>query len=70
MLSSKKKDSLQEYVTEWYELHNGDVKTRQYRFGRLLGRGANSAFYEITLLETKFMSACKVVKKASLDNVT
>ena len=57
-----------EYVTEWYRLPDGDLKSRQYRCGRLLGRGNSSVYYEITLLQTQFTSACKIIRKAKLDD--
>jgi polo-like kinase 1 len=45
---------------------NGEVAMRRYNKGRFLGKGGFARCYEFTNLETRAISAAKVVSKASL----
>ena len=45
---------------------NGEVAVRRYNKGRFLGKGGFARCYEFTSLETRRISAAKVVPKASL----
>ena len=45
---------------------NGEVAVRRYNKGRFLGKGGFARCYEFTSLETRKISAAKVVPKASL----
>lgn len=45
---------------------NGDITTRRYSKGRFLGKGGFARVYEMTNLETRKISAAKVIPKESL----
>jgi len=45
---------------------SGEVSTRRYNKGRFLGKGGFARVYEFTSLETKHVSAAKIVPKAAL----
>lgn len=45
---------------------SGEVSTKRYSKGRFLGKGGFARVYEFTSLETKHVSAAKIVPKAAL----
>jgi polo-like kinase 1 len=45
---------------------NGDICVKKYVKGRFLGKGGFAKCYEFTNLETKRVSAAKVIAKTSL----
>jgi len=45
---------------------NGDVAVRRYNRGRFLGKGGFARVYELINLETRKVSAAKIVPKTSL----
>jgi len=45
---------------------NGEVQIKKYARGKVLGKGGFAKCYEITNLETKKISAAKIVQKNSL----
>ena len=45
---------------------SGEVSTRRYSKGRFLGKGGFARVYELTSLDTKHVSAAKIVPKAAL----
>ena len=45
---------------------SGEVSTRRYNKGRFLGKGGFARVYELTNLDTKHVSAAKIVPKAAL----
>lgn len=46
---------------------NGEVVVRKYSRGKALGRGGFAKCYEVTNLETKRVSAAKIIAKSSLN---
>ena len=46
---------------------NGEVVVRKYTRGKALGRGGFAKCYEVTNLETKRVSAAKIIAKSSLN---
>jgi polo-like kinase 1 len=46
---------------------NGEVIIRKYSKGKALGRGGFAKCYEVTNLETKRISAAKIIAKSSLN---
>jgi polo-like kinase 1 len=45
---------------------NGDVATKRYARGKLLGKGGFAKCYEVTNLETRKVLAAKIIAKSSL----
>lgn len=69
--SSRSKDNLvqdnaQIIVEEKVVKFNGDVCIKKYLRGKFLGKGGFAKVYEFTNLETKRLSAAKVIAKTSL----
>ena len=69
--SSRSKDNLMQdnaqiIVEEKVVKFNGDVCTKKYLRGKFLGKGGFAKCYEFTNLETKRVSAAKVIAKTSL----
>eukprot|EP00347_Sterkiella_histriomuscorum_P000652 403375018 len=70
--SSRSKDNLQQdnnaqiIVEEKVVKFNGDVCIKKYLRGKFLGKGGFAKCYEFTNLETKRLSAAKVIAKTSL----
>lgn len=46
---------------------NGEIVIKKYTRGKALGRGGFAKCYEITNLETKRISAAKIIAKSSLN---
>ena len=46
---------------------NGEVVIKKYSKGKALGRGGFAKCYEVTNLETKRISAAKIIAKSSLN---
>lgn len=46
---------------------NGEISTRRYTKGKLLGKGGFAKCYEITNLETKRLLAAKIIPKTTLN---
>jgi polo-like kinase 1 len=46
---------------------NGEVVIKKYSKGKALGRGGFAKCYEVTSLETKRISAAKIIAKSSLN---
>lgn len=46
---------------------NGEVVVKKYSRGKLLGKGGFAKCYEITNLETRRVSAAKIIAKSSLN---
>jgi polo-like kinase 1 len=59
-------DNAQIIVEEKVVKFNGDVCIKKYLRGKFLGKGGFAKVYEFTNLETKRLSAAKVIAKASL----
>ena len=45
---------------------NGEVTYRQYIKGKFLGKGGFAKCYELVQMETKAVSAAKIIQKSSL----
>ena len=59
-------DNAQIIVEEKVVKFNGDICIKKYLRGRFLGKGGFAKCYEFTNLETKRLSATKVIAKSSL----
>ena len=46
---------------------NGEIVIKKYSKGKALGRGGFAKCYEVTNLETKRVSAAKIIAKSSLN---
>lgn len=67
--SSKAKDPKDEeyvIVEEKVVKYNGEIATKRYQRGRFLGKGGFARCYEFQNLDTKKISAAKVIAKSSL----
>jgi polo-like kinase 1 len=53
-------------VEEKIVKHNGEIITKKYLKGKFLGKGGFAKCYEFTNLETKKVTAAKIVNKESL----
>lgn len=59
-------DQQQIIVEEKVVKYNGDVYVKKYQRGRFLGKGGFAKCYEFTNLDSKRVSAAKVIAKTSL----
>ena len=59
-------DAAQIIVEEKIVKFNGDICIKKYLRGKFLGKGGFAKCYEFTNLETKRVSAAKVIAKTSL----
>lgn len=66
LLKSPQPESEATIIEEKIVKSSGEVSTRRYSKGRFLGKGGFARVYELTSLETKHVSAAKIVPKAAL----
>ena len=66
MSSRKVEDDQPAIIEEKIIRANGEVAIRQYSKGRFLGKGGFARCYEFTSIETRKLTAAKIVPKASL----
>jgi polo-like kinase 1 len=59
-------DSGQAIIEEKVVKFNGDICRKQYLKGKFLGKGGFAKCFEFTNLETKRVSAAKIIAKSSL----
>ena len=59
-------DQAQIIVEEKVVRFNGDISIKKYARGKFLGKGGFAKCYEFTNLETKRISAAKIIDKTTL----
>jgi polo-like kinase 1 len=59
-------DSGQAIIEEKVVKFNGDICRKQYLKGKFLGKGGFAKCFEFTNLETKRVSAAKIIAKSTL----
>ena len=65
--SDKEANLDQAIIEEKITKTNGEVVIKKYSKGKALGRGGFAKCYEVTNLETKKISAAKIIAKSSLN---
>lgn len=65
--SEKEANIDQAIIEEKITKTNGEVIIKKYSKGKVLGRGGFAKCYEVTNLESKRISAAKIIAKSSLN---
>ena len=65
--SEKEANLDQAIIEEKITKTNGEVVVKKYSKGKALGRGGFAKCYEVTNLESKRISAAKIIAKSSLN---
>lgn len=65
--SDKEANLDQAIIEEKITKTNGETVIKKYSKGKALGRGGFAKCYEVTNLETKRISAAKIIAKSSLN---
>jgi len=66
-LTDKESNIDQAIIEEKITKTNGEIVIKKYSRGKALGRGGFAKCYEVTNLETKRISAAKIIAKNSLN---